>query len=138
MNGPRMLVLYKTAKEALCDPDPAVGVDLPGGRVAFGESPIEALGREVAEGTGLAVEVVAPVATWHYVKGRFQLVGIDFLCEYVSGQVVLSDEHERYAWLTEPEMEELHPERQPEFAAAYQRARTPDQRKGRAARLLDG
>jgi hypothetical protein len=59
---------------------------LPGGRVAFGESPIEALGREVAEGTGLAVEVVAPVATWHYVKGRFQLVGIDFLCDPTSAR----------------------------------------------------
>ena len=59
---------------------------LPGGRVAFGESPIEALRREVAEETGLAVEVVAPVATWHYVKGRCQLVGIDFLCDPTSAR----------------------------------------------------
>ena len=124
MDGPRVLVLYKTVEEALGDPDPAVRVDLPGGRVAFGESPVEALHREVVEETGLSVTVIAPIATWHYVHGRFQLVGIDFLCEYVSGEVALSDEHERYAWLTEEEMAERHPERKAEFAAAYACARS--------------
>lgn len=124
VNGPRLLVLYKTAEEALGDPDPAVRVDLPGGRVAFGESPVEALHREVAEETGLEIGVVEPVATWHYVHGRFQLVGIDFLCEYVSGEVALSEEHERFAWLTEAEMAELHPERRAEFTAAYERVRS--------------
>jgi 8-oxo-dGTP diphosphatase len=119
MDGPRVLVLYKTAAEALGDPDPAIRVDLPGGRVAFGESPVEALHREVGEETALSVEVIAPIATWHHVHGRFQLVGIDFLCEYVSGEVALSDEHERFAWLTEGEMAERHPERKTEFAAAY-------------------
>jgi 8-oxo-dGTP diphosphatase len=123
VNGSRLLVLYKTAAEALGDPDPAVRVDLPGGRVGFGESPVEALRREVAEETGLDVEVVGPVSTWHYVRGRFQLVGVDFLCDYVSGHVVLSEEHERYAWLAELEMERLHPERKSEFAAAYRSAR---------------
>ena len=38
MNGPRLLVLYKTREEACGDPDPAVRVDLPGGRIEFGES----------------------------------------------------------------------------------------------------
>lgn len=46
VDGSRLLVLYKTTEEALGDPDPAIRVDLPGGRVRFGESPIEALRRE--------------------------------------------------------------------------------------------
>ena len=124
VDGPRLLVLYKTREEAFGDPDPDVRVDLPGGRVAFGESPADALLREVAEETGLEVEVAGPVATWHSVRGAFQLVGIDFLCEYVAGEVVLSDEHERFAWLTEDEMADLHPERQTEFTVAYRCARS--------------
>ena len=79
MRGPRLLVLYKTAAEARSDPDPSVRFDLPGGRFAFGESPVDALHREVAEETGLDIEPVAPIQTWHYVKDRFQLVGIDRL-----------------------------------------------------------
>ena len=124
MNGPRLLVLYKTREEACGDPDPAVRVDLPGGRVEFGESPIEALCREVAEETALEVDVVGPVTTWHYVQGRFQLVGIDYLCEYRSGRVALGDEHERFAWLTEEEMADLHPEWKKDLAAAYRCARS--------------
>ena len=123
MRGPRLLILYKTPDEARSGPDPSVMVDLPGGRIAFGESPAEALRREVAEETGLAIEPVAPIQTWHYVKERFQLVGIDYLCECKSGQVVLSAEHDRFAWLTEEETRRLHPQVQQQFAAAYRCAR---------------
>ena len=57
----------------------------------------------------------------------------DFLCEYVSGEVSLSDEHERFAWLTEEEMAERHPERKTEFAAVYACARSPAHGRGRPA-----
>ena len=126
----RLLVLYKTKEEARYDPDPSVRVDLPGGRIRFGESPVVALHREVAEETGLVIEVVAPIETWHYVKDEFQLVGIDFLCEYGSGEVVLSDEHEGFVWLTEEEMSARHPARRGEFAAAYRAAGSGGEARG--------
>lgn len=119
LRGPRLLVLYKTATEAGSGPQPGVRIDLPGGRIEFGESPVEALRREVAEETGLQVEPIAPLQVWHYVKQRFQLVGIDYLCESHSGDVVLSDEHDAFRWLTEEELRRLHPEERQQFAAVF-------------------
>ena len=87
MRGTRLLVLYKTVAEAGSGPDPDVRIDLPGGRMEFGESPVAALHREVAEETGLQIEPIAPLQVWHYVQQRFQLVGIDYLCGYKSGEV---------------------------------------------------
>lgn len=123
LRGHRLLVLSKSSTGAASDPDPGVRIDLPGGRIQFGESPVEALRREVAEETGLQIEPIAPLQVWHYVQQRFQLVGIDYLCEYKSGEVVLSDEHDTFAWLTEQELRRLHPEEQQQFAAAF-RARS--------------
>lgn len=52
------------------------------------------------EQVGLEVEIYEPIDVWHYVKSDFQLVGINFLCKYEKGEVVLSEEHEKYEWLT--------------------------------------
>ena len=120
LRGRRLLVLYKTAAEAGSGPDPGVRIDLPGGRIRFGESPVEALHREVAEETGLQIVPIAPLQVWDYVKQRFQLVGIDYLCECKCGEVALSDEHDGFAWLTKEELRRLHPEEQQQFAAAFQ------------------
>ena len=119
LRGGRLLVLYKTVAEGGSGPDPGVRIDLPGGRIEFGESPVEALRREVAEETGLQIEPIAPLQVWHYVKQGFQLVGIDYLCTCDAGEVVLSDEHDRSAWLTEEELRQLHPREQQQFAAAF-------------------
>ena len=119
LRGHRLLVLYRSVAEAASGPDPGVRIDLPGGRIEFGESPVEALRREVAEETGLQIEPLAPLQVWHYVQHRFQLVGIDYLCASDASDVVLSDEHDRFEWLTEEDLRRLHPEQHQQFAAAF-------------------
>lgn len=73
-------------------------IDQPGGRLEFGENPYDALKREIAEEVGLEVEIVRPIHVWTYVKNteEFQLVGINYLCAWTSGEVVLSEEHEKF------------------------------------------
>lgn len=95
----KVLVIYKTAKEAVNDPDPSRRRDQPGGRVEFGEDPNKALMREVEEESGLTVEVVGPSDVWYYVNGNFELVGVDYACMWKSGEVCLSEEHSSYEWL---------------------------------------
>lgn len=37
---------------------------------------------------------------WSFVKNELQLVGINYLCLWHSGEVVLCVEHEKHEWLT--------------------------------------
>ncbi len=74
--------------------------ELVGGGQDFGESPVAALEREVAEETGLKVKVGKPLSVWDYLRPTEQIIGITFACDYVSGDVTLSDEHSDYAWLS--------------------------------------
>lgn len=71
-----------------------------GGGMDKEESPQEALLREIAEETGLVASVNSPFNVFAFKKdtGEFK-VGITFLCEYVSGEVKLSDEHSEYRWI---------------------------------------
>lgn len=96
----KILIIYKTVVEAANDPDPNNRKDVPGGRVEFGEAPIQALYREIGEESGLKVKVIRPIRVWHFLKESFQLVGINFLCLWEDGEVSLSEEHESYQWLT--------------------------------------
>tara|TARA_Y100000310_G_C20577526_1_gene761193 strand:+ start:768 stop:1172 length:405 start_codon:yes stop_codon:yes gene_type:complete len=74
--------------------------DIPGGRLEFGEKPVDSLKREVREEVGLEVDVIRPSRVWSLVKDdKFQLVGVTFLCRYTSGNVALGDEHNSYIWV---------------------------------------
>lgn len=105
----QLLVLYKSKEEAkewasamdANDPNHEVRRDLPGGRLDFGEDPKTALAREIKEEAGLKVEILRPLDVWSLIKDHYQLVGINYLCIWKAGEVVLSDEHEAYEWLTE-------------------------------------
>jgi 8-oxo-dGTP diphosphatase len=71
------------------------------GRLEYGETPEQALHREVLEETGLRVEIVRPVDTFHFYRGanREETVGITFWCRYIGGDVAPSEEHDRVSWV---------------------------------------
>lgn len=71
------------------------------GRVEAGETPEDAVHREVREETGLRVEIVGPVDTFHFYRGasRDETIGITFWCRYVGGELVMCEEHDRAEWV---------------------------------------
>jgi len=90
------LIMYKSENEDINPKE----VDIPGGRVEFGEKVEDALIRELREETGLDVEIIKPTRTWGFVKDNLHLVGITFLVNYKNGDMVLGDEHDKYKWVT--------------------------------------
>lgn len=79
--------------------------ELPGGGQDFGESPQEALIRELDEETGLSVIVGQPVCVWHHLRpDNVQIIGMTFKCKAMSTEIRLSEEHSEYAWVTKDEL----------------------------------
>lgn len=92
----KILVLKRSDKD---DHKPGIWETV-GGGMDKEESPQKALLREISEETGLVVNVGSPFNVFTFKKdtGEFK-VGITFLCEYLSGEVMLSDEHSEYRWI---------------------------------------
>ncbi len=91
----KILLLQRSLNDSF---DPGLW-ELPGGKLDYGEDLLEALKREVEEEVGLQIKVGRPFKTWHFYKEPFWVTGITFLCDYTGGTVVLSPEHEDYAWI---------------------------------------
>lgn len=77
----------------------------PGGRLNPNEDPVRGLKREVAEETGLTIEVYHPVTTWFGNFNRSKILAIDYLCACDRDQVFLSPEHSDHCWLFPGELE---------------------------------
>lgn len=80
--------------------------DLPGGKMEFGETPIESIKREVFEETGIKIEVIKPLDVWTFFKNnkKIQVIGITFLARMISGKIKIGKEHTRYAWILPEEI----------------------------------
>ncbi len=102
------------------------GVDVPGGKIQESDADIaEALKREVREETQLEIEIGKPFFTWawqfptgHKLEGQ-KIYIVAFKCVYVSGEIILSDEHKEARWLTKENFKDVY-ENSPWFRAIEQ------------------
>ncbi len=81
--------------------------DLPGGSVRFHENCMEGLIREITEETSLKVKVLKPIRVFDVMKNQVHMTIVTYLCVYRSGGVYLSEEHDKYYWLTIKEAEDM-------------------------------
>ena len=96
----KFLVLFKSDKEDINPKE----IDLPGGRIEFGEEAPVCLAREVREETNLEIEIKKPSRVWTLIKGDFHLLGITFLADFIGGEINLSGEHDAYRWVNKEDI----------------------------------
>jgi 8-oxo-dGTP diphosphatase len=77
--------------------------EFPGGRIEADEKLTDGLFREVREETGLEIKAGEPISVGEWfptINGqKVHIVAIFYACEYVSGEVKISDEHDSYEWV---------------------------------------
>lgn len=75
------------------------GWEFPGGKIEAGETPQEALKREIKEELDVDIEVHDLIETVEYDYPEFHLSMDCFWCEIINGKLVLK-EHQAARWLT--------------------------------------
>ena len=105
-SGERVLSMKRSATK---DAGPGLWETL-SGRVRPGEDPLEAVAREISEECGLEVELdPRPVTAYPAVRIDQPMVVIVYRGRVAGGEVVLSDEHSDYEWVTPVELEQRSP-----------------------------
>jgi 8-oxo-dGTP diphosphatase len=71
------------------------------GRVEQGESALGAVFRYAKEETGLDIDVLGPIDTFHFYRGptRKEAIWIVFHCQPIGGELTLSSEHDAAKWV---------------------------------------
>jgi len=89
--------------------DDLCGWETPGGRLEENEEILDGLKRETKEETDLTIKILFPFNVYSGdTSAENAIIGINYLAEYVSGNVVIdSNEHSKFKWCTTEEIRKL-------------------------------
>lgn len=127
-------IITNSQNEILLVKNPRKGWEYPGGIIEPGETLPQGLIREIKEETGVNVEITNIVGIYSNTKKKKgyngveevpTIVTIDFICNYISGDLKTSDESVEVKWFSKEEaLRIVNPKQQLRFRKAldYQSA----------------
>lgn len=80
-----------------------------GGNIEYGETPEEAIKREIREETGITEIRIERVAYVTLVNGEKPYLIIAYLCEALTETVTLSNEHQAFIWADKEDCKNMLP-----------------------------